>query len=128
MTLHQVSLFDPSPTTALVRLPSRAVVNADDAFDRFWNAYPRKVGKKDARRAFERALRDGADVCHMLATIEAWRGEWQARPQFCPHPSTWLNKGRWDDDPPAPRTTVELATPRLSQGMTALAMYRERRR
>ncbi len=37
------------------------------------------------------------------------RAVWPADPQFVPHPSTWLNQGRWQDDPmaSAPRKMSE---------------------
>jgi hypothetical protein len=71
------------------------------AFDGFWKRYPRKVGKADAARAFTRALRrvESPDVIlkALDRLIPAWaRGD----PKFIPHPSTWLNRDGWDDDPP----------------------------
>lgn len=77
-----------------------------NGFERFWEAYPRKVGKGAARKAFDRAvcrLRDQGDegLPRMLAAIgEAKRG-WDD-PEFIPHPATWLNQERWDDEPAKP--------------------------
>jgi hypothetical protein len=123
MTLEQVPLFPQISSTAPAKYRG-----TDALFDIFWQAYPRKVGKEAARRKFARAVEQGVTLDAMLATIEQWRGEWASRPQFTPHPATWLNQGRWDDDPPVPRGVVELAPPRLGTGMSALARYRERRR
>jgi predicted transcriptional regulator len=85
--------------------------NLDDvAFEeRFWPAVSRKVGKQDARRAFAKArallssergmtpaqARDRL-VDRMTAFAKTPKGQ---AGEFCPHPSTWLNKGRYDDDP-----------------------------
>lgn len=70
-------------------------------FEAFWSAYPRKVGKDAARKAFERRKPDAALLTQMLAAIlaqaasEQWRKEGG---QFIPYPATWLNEGRWQDE------------------------------
>jgi hypothetical protein len=71
-------------------------------FNRFWAAYPRKVGRDAAWRAWQKRRPD-------LETLEAMLGAlaWQSRSsdwlkdggQFIPHPSTWLNQARWHDEP-----------------------------
>lgn len=80
----------------------------DERFDRFWSAYPNKVGKGAARRIFDRLKPDDAMVDRMIAAIEAQRGsaQWtKDNGQFIPHPSTWLNREGWEDQP-ATLTTV----------------------
>lgn len=71
-------------------------------FARFWDAYPRKVGKPDARKKFDSLDPDEALLETMLQSIEKWKGsaQWQD-PQYIPHPSTWLNQRRWEDEPAA---------------------------
>lgn len=69
------------------------------AFDRFWAAYPKKVGKQAARKAFERIK--GVPVEKMIQAVEYQRSTEQWRKnngQFIPHPATWLNQGRWEDE------------------------------
>jgi uncharacterized protein YdaU (DUF1376 family) len=75
----------------------------DAAFDAFWKAYPRKVGKQAALKAW-RKLRPGPELAERILEAvaaqkrgEAWRRDGG---QFIPHPTTWLNQGRWDDEPP----------------------------
>lgn len=94
-------------------------------FEKFWAAYPRKVGKDAARKAFDKRKPDDALVASMLNAIDAqgrsedWRKD---NGQFIPHPSTWLNEGRWQDEgvelhepvrkfftPPPPPTAEERA-------------------
>ena len=72
------------------------------AFERFWSAYPksRRVGKQKAIKAFERALKI-TDINTMLDAIEKQKGSEQWRKnngEFIPHPTTWLNRGGWDDE------------------------------
>lgn len=71
---------------------------ANDAFDRFWAAYPRKVGKADAKRSFSK-LR-GVKTETLIAAIERQKQslQWQKdNGQYIPNPATWLNQGRWED-------------------------------
>ena len=39
-------------------------------FDQFWAAYPRKVGKEKARRAFEKIQPSETELQQMLAELE----------------------------------------------------------
>lgn len=79
-----------------------------DPFDRFWSLYPKKTGKEAARKALLKALRK-TPLDDILAGAERFAADpnlprkgtkdWQ----FVPHASTWLNGGRWDDEPLPPR-------------------------
>lgn len=76
-----------------------ASLSSDDArFDAWWGIYPRRVGKKQAHKAFAAALRE-VDFETLMAATHAFAASDKARGDFCPHPTTWLNQGRWDDDP-----------------------------
>jgi hypothetical protein len=67
-------------------------------FNDFWSVYPRKKGKGQARKAFEKALEktDIATILHGVAAYVAY-GDMDD-PQFIAHPSTWLNGERWEDE------------------------------
>lgn len=74
---------------------------ADVRFDRFWSAYPKKVGKDAARKAFDKRKPSDVLVGQMLAAIavQAASEGWQRDGgQFIPNPATWLNQGRWQDE------------------------------
>lgn len=89
------------------------------AFVRFWLAYPRKVGKKDARKAFERALKGGSvSVDRIIAAVEAQKhwDDWQRG--YIPNPSTWLNQGRWDDEKQKDRQDPHQNRNTLSRNMS----------
>ncbi len=65
-------------------------------FDRFWQVYPNKVGKADARKAFSKALtRTSAE--EMAAGLHRYVAKTDDRP-WC-NPATWLNQDRWGDRP-----------------------------
>lgn len=65
-------------------------------FDEFWKAYPRKVGKGDARRAFEKAAKK-VQLPVLLAALDLQKRGWDD-PKFIPFPATWLNGERWEDE------------------------------
>ena len=73
----------------------------NSCFDRFWAAYPRKVGKEKARRAFEKLKPGEADFLLMLEELEQQRKAYhwgKENWKFIPHPATWLNQKRWEDE------------------------------
>lgn len=73
-------------------------------FDRFWQAYPRKTAKPQAAKAFARLRPDEPLLQRMLAALALQRQspQWQRDGgQFVPHPSTWINGRRWEDELPA---------------------------
>lgn len=68
-------------------------------FDQFWEWYPRKVGKEAAKKAWDKA-RTKTDQQNILDGIERYRLDPNLpAKEFIPHPATWLNEGRWDDEP-----------------------------
>lgn len=74
-----------------------------EGFERWWKSYPRKVGKVKAEKAWrklrkERVLPETAVV--LAATIaQAKSTGWREQGgKFIPHPTTWLNRGGWDDE------------------------------
>jgi hypothetical protein len=96
-------------------------------FSDFWKAYPRKVGKGAARKAWIKA-KGRPPLDKLLAAVESQKaaghlpiapvgGKW-----FCPHPATWLNQGRWDDEPQLP---LDLKAQRDREVREAIAAARE---
>ncbi len=74
----------------------------DSGFERFWTAYPRKVDKGHARKAWTKSLRGGVDPAVVIAAAERYRDDPTRRasdPKFTAHPTTWLNGERWLDLP-----------------------------
>ena len=70
-------------------------------FDKFWDAYPRHVNKQTAKRAFDKLKVDEEMLGKLLEAIESQKQstQWQENEgQFIPHPATWLNGHRWEDE------------------------------
>lgn len=67
-------------------------------FERFWVIYPRKVGKQSCwniwnRRNFNEALTD-----KIIESVKQYMNTDQWKRGFIPHPSTFLNQGRYEDE------------------------------
>lgn len=83
----------PSPSP---KIKSIKTLRDDPEFDTFWQEYPRKTAKEAARKAWAGArARVGAEA--ILTGLRA--AVWPLEARFIPHPATWLNQGRWDDQP-----------------------------
>ena len=74
---------------------------ADVPFEKFWKAYPKKVGKGAASRAWGK-LRPGQkleDTILQAVELAKKSREWTRESgQYIPYPATWLNEGRWEDE------------------------------
>lgn len=95
------ALFDDAVDAPPVASRTKAV---DEDFERFWKVFPRRVNKAKAREAFDRAFKKlraklSAEECVKTIVNGAKVYAERANPEMLCHPTTWLNGGRWDDDP-----------------------------
>jgi len=70
--------------------------NIEACFEEFWNAYPRKIDKAKAFKAFRSALKR-AKFEDILAGVIAYRNDPQRNPDFTKYPATWLNNDSWEN-------------------------------
>lgn len=89
----------------------------DELFEMFWKSYPRKVDKPGSKRAFKRALKV-ATVSEIGAGLRAWKAYW-TDPEFIPHPKTWLNQQRWNDEVPEPRNPMPASADTITRWLGA---------
>ena len=67
-------------------------------FDEFWAAYPRKVAKAVARKAFARLTeQQQLDACKAISNHVAYWKAKETEMEYIPHASSWLNGERWED-------------------------------
>lgn len=72
-----------------------------DDFELFWQNFPRRIAKGDARKAWAQTQAIRPDMKTVIAAIqkqcqtEQWRKDGG---KFIPYPATWLRAERWDDD------------------------------
>lgn len=82
-----------------------------DRFDEFWKTYPRRVGKGAARKAWDKAIKNGADPEEVIWGARRYSTDPRraaADIRYTAHPATWLNAERWtDEDAPAPAPTAD---------------------
>lgn len=79
---------------------------ANALFEQFWEQYPRKVDKKGTERMFGRIKGIDELMPQILAALEKQKKSEQWNKdggQYIPHPKTWLNQERWNDQNAAPR-------------------------
>ena len=82
-----------------------------DEFEKCWVIYPRKVGKPNAAKAYDKAIDTiqssnflGDEHEFVFNRIKAFAATWpktriDREIKFCPHLSTWLNQQRFFDSP-----------------------------
>jgi hypothetical protein len=71
-----------------------------ELFDQFWKAYPRKVGKQTCKLIWDKLDPNKKLLGQMIATLQWQRETRDWIDGYIPHPSTWLNGHRWEDEPP----------------------------
>lgn len=82
---------------------SATCLDSGEAFNEFWKAYPKKAGKGAAEAAWNKIQPGKALLAEILSAIETAKRSRQWRRdggQYIPHPATWLNQRRWEDEAP----------------------------
>ena len=77
----------------------------EELFCQFYAAYPRKVAKKAAQKAFAKIKDVGDKLPAIIQALEKQKAEYQQQHdfqrdgwRFFPHPATWLNREQWEDE------------------------------
>ena len=78
--------------------PAKDATLIAEFIERFWPAYPRKIAKPAAQKSFIAARKKGATLEQILAGVERYK---TMKPEYADwaHATTWLNQGRWADEP-----------------------------
>lgn len=83
----------------LLQAPHLETESPADAFADFWLLYPKRVAKKEALKAWSK-IGEGMHV-EIFTALVAWRVVWRNKDvDYLPHPASWLNGERWDDELP----------------------------
>lgn len=100
----------------------------DEAFNEFYEGtYPRKMEPLKARRAFEKAVKNGADPREIIEGARRFATATAAKEAtYIPYPASWLNAGGWmsaeKDIAPVERTPWQAKTVRMIQPVQAAAV------
>lgn len=95
--------------------PKRRGRNSEEepeGFAEWYAVYPRKQGRQDAAKAFPKAIKRAGSLEALIAHTLAF--QFPGEPQYIPHPASWLNGKRWEDQP-------------LPDGVERLDSYRTQR-
>jgi hypothetical protein len=87
--------------------------SAEARFLRWYAEYPNKKAVHAARTAYARALKvadpHDPDNAEALLLEGLRRFKFSPDPQYRPHPATWLNQRRWEDEAPETQFDSTLA-------------------
>ncbi len=101
---HSANPHSPERETPFATNPTPLIKNHQepslaDEFNQFWEAYPRKVAKGTASKAFAKAFarNAGLKIETILEAVKAY-GATVTDIRYCAYPATWLNGERWMDN------------------------------
>ena len=103
--------YEPSENPPIVPPPG-------DRFDEFWSLVPRKAGIGKARTAYRNAVKRAGNEQTVIDGMRRFANDpnLPAEKQYIPHPATWLNGDRWEDEPLPPRLSTLPAESRRVAG------------
>lgn len=118
------------PAAPVKKTKKRSTTTAalDAEFNEFYyHAYPRKMEPLKARRAFEKAVKNGADPREIIEGARRFAAATAAKEAtYIPYPASWLNAGGWmsaeKDIAPVERTPWQAKTVRMVQPVQAAAV------
>ena len=86
------------PPNNPIRKSKGKTTNPGPSPSEIYDVYPLKVGKPAAIRAIEKQLREFSGE-FLLERTRAYAAAPGRDPEFTPHPATWFNQERFNDDP-----------------------------
>lgn len=98
LTTNQQPPTNNQVSEAKASSPRRAASREPEGFAEWYEAYPKHVERKEAAKAYEKAAKEVPRE-RLLEAAKRYAERMRGRePEFVKHPSTWLNKGCWDDE------------------------------
>ena len=90
-------------TNSNTELELELELELDKEFSAFWSAYPRKVQKKTAKDTYLNLhkkkllpkIEEHVRIIEQRKLTDQWKKD---NGEFIPHPATWLNQERWNDE------------------------------
>lgn len=122
----QAELIPSAPVKKTKKSITPAALDAE--FEEFYyHAYPRKMEPLKAKRAFEKAVKNGADPREIIEGARRFAAATAAKGKtYIPYPASWLNAGGWmneaGDIAPVEPTPWQKKTARMVQSMQAAAV------
>ena len=97
---HSASASSSSSSSSSIKEEKKEEISPGVPFEYFWERYPKKVEKEDAKTNWDRLIKAGVDPLLILqategyAKVEAISG---TEPKYIKNPPTFLAKDRWRD-------------------------------
>ncbi len=97
------SLLPPQSDSSLTHEKSKKHLNnfgpkLEQQAEEIYKIYPKKVGKPSAIQAIKKAInKDGFK--HILEKTQLYAKQYNGESRYIPHPSTFFNQERYNDDP-----------------------------
>jgi len=115
---HSANAHSPNPhfveretplSTIATPLINRNEPSLAEEFNQFWEAYPRKVAKGTASKAFAKAFarNPGLKLETLLQSVKDYATTFTDI-RYCAYPATWLNAERWADNLEAKSASVKV--------------------
>lgn len=98
-----------SPSNGLARNGNGFERNGN-GFETFWEQYPRKKKKGDARKAWIKIHPDPDLIIRIMKAVEdqkQWEEWLKDNGKYIPYPATWLNSESWNDET-KPNETIKI--------------------
>jgi hypothetical protein len=98
-----------------------------DDFLEFWKSYPKKVGKDEAWRAWKKRNGSKPSIEIIVNAVEMQKksNQWiRDGGQYIPNPATWINQGRWADEPTEQHPLKGKVSDKTLSTVTALQDWR----
>jgi hypothetical protein len=80
---------------------NHTITLVEQQFESFWRLYPRKAGRKTAKKAWNKLKPDEVLFSTIISALNNAVQYWNFQGvslKHIPHPSTWLNEERWEDE------------------------------
>lgn len=97
---HATPEYRVQSTEKFKTIGQQTALTVPSSFDTFWSAYPKKVGKIDAKKAWNRIPGVEVNYLDILEGLEKLKPYW-SDPQFIMNPAKFLNGQRWKDEVPS---------------------------
>lgn len=104
----------------------RGAPSEDDSFLRFWSVYPKKVAKAQCAVRWRRLNPDAELTGRIIKDVQARLGtdQWQkSGGEFIPHPVTYINQRRWEDEVSTPSIDPDAGQPEI---LVRIASYEKK--
>lgn len=108
IALRGVDMEPPDGIDAVVALKVAAVQRPElDGFQEFYDAYPRHIARGTAERAWPAAVSKAGSAAVLCEAARAFRRKCVGKDEnYIPHPATWLNGARWQDEDLRPAASI----------------------